>query len=405
MDINKNICTVEMSRKKKLKRRNAKVKKKTKKPHKLPLRISKTTCRALIPLDTAKIRKELLKVYKRRKKVLERIETQLEQYNENDEPEFRKFLARRFGAEQTRLRGLAEKIHLIQMRREKLRYMACEEGMSQNRYCAYLESKVTPETDFWTVLENKILEFQEEQQRLDDEFERYCRECDDDEWDDDGEDDDDEIFFEDDEFENEFAGFADEIEDMFGKGARSIFDRLFGDILPAEESRSKGDETALKKLYRELCLRYHPDKIGEHDAKTRRLWLSVQEAYQLGDLSRLRAIHAGLEIESGNTQLFCSDIDAMIGEIEWSVHMSRNQLRNIKKAPHWGFSAWNDEQRKQAEQELLEYYHYELAMAEQQLRKKEAELERIRNSFRSKKKKRKFDPELQPDLFGFEAPF
>ncbi|MDD5599994.1 MAG: J domain-containing protein [Victivallaceae bacterium] len=400
-----------MSRKKKHKRQNTKVRKKTiKSPGKISCRASKTTCRALIPLNTEKIRKDLLKVYKRRKKVLEKIEIQLEQYNEKDEPEFQKFIARRFGAEQTRLRELAEQISLAQSRREKLRYMAREEGMSQGNYCAYLESKVTPETDFWAVLENEILEMQEEQCRLDEEFEQYCRECDeadgiteeDDDYDDDDEE---EIFFENDEFEDEFAGFADEIEDMFGKEAKSIFDRLFGDVLSAKESHPRNDDKALKKLYRELCLRYHPDKIGEHDAKTRRLWFSIQEAYQVGDLSRLRAIHAGIKIESGNTELFCFEIDAMLGDIEWSIHMTRNQLRMKKSAPHWGFAAWTEKQRQKAERELAESYQYELAMAEQQLRKKEVELERIRNSFRSKKKKLKFDPELQPDLFEFEVPF
>ena len=90
--------------------------------------------------------------------IIERIEVQLEQYNENDEPEFQKFIARRFGAEQTRLRELAEQTSLAPFRHEKLRYMAREEGMSQRNYCVYLESQVTPETDFWAVLENEVRE-------------------------------------------------------------------------------------------------------------------------------------------------------------------------------------------------------------------------------------------------------
>lgn len=391
-----------MKNKNKTKRQNKKS------PGKNSRRISKTTCRALIPLDTVKIRKELLKVYKRRKKVLEKIEAQLEQYNEKDEPEFQKFVARRFGAEQTRLRELAEQINLSQLRREKLRYMAREEGMSQGNYCAYLESKVTPETDFWAVLENEILEMQEEQRRMDEEFEQYCRECDgaDGIADDDGDNyDDDENFSVDDEFEDDFAGFGDEIEDMFGKGAKSIFDRLFDDVFPIKEIRSENDAKGLKKLYRELCLRYHPDKIGEHDTKTRRLWFAIQEAYQAGDLSRLRVIHAGIEIESGNTELFCFEIDAILGDIEWSVHMARNQLRMKKRAPYWGFAAWTEKQRQKAERELAEVFHHDVDMTERELRQWETEINRIRNSFRSKKKKRKFDPDLQPDLFQFEVPF
>ena len=373
--------------------------------------VRKVTCRNLIPLDTAKIRKELLKVYKRRKKVLEKIEVQLEQYNENDEPEFQKFIARRFGAEQTRLRELAEQITLAQFRHEKLRYMAREEGISQRNYCAYLESQVTPETDFWAVLENEIRKMQEEQRRWDEEFEQYCRECDeadgvindDDDYDEDF--DDDEIFFDDDELEDDFSGFADEIEDIFGKDARSIFDNIFEGILPAEKDRPRNNEKDLKKLYRELCLRYHPDKIGKHDVKTRRLWFSIQEAYNVGDLYRLRSIHAGIEIESGNTGLFCSEIDNLLGDIEWSIQMTRNELRMKKKAPYWGFAGWTEKQRRKAEQELTEEFRYEIEMTERELQKCENQITRIRNSSQSKKKKQKFDPELQPDLFQTEIPF
>ena len=321
----------------------------------------KTTCRALIPLDTDKIRNGFLKIYKRRKKVLERIELQLEKYHENDEPEFQKFLSQRFGAEQTRLRELAEKLSLAQMRREKLRYMAREEGMTQGKYCAYLKSKVMPKIDFWAVLENEILKMQEKQRRLDEKYERYCRECGD---------------YED--------GLDDNFEEIFGKDMRSFFNDLFDDIFPESETHSASNKKDLKKLYHKLCLRYHPDKIGAHDAKTKRLWLSIQEAYKTNDLSRLRSIYAGLEIEAGKTELSCSDINTIISENESSIHMMRKQLNSTKKAPYWGFSTWTAKKRKLTEKEMTVYYRHELKIAEQQLQKKEAEIERIIHSCLSK---------------------
>ena len=364
-------------------------------------RPKKVRCTALIPLDTAKIRKELLKVYKRRKKALEKLEAQLQQYSESDEPEFQRFMAQRFGAERSRIRELTEKIHLTQMRMEKIRCMAQEEGISRREYCFYLESKVTPETDFWAVLENEIQAFQEEQRRIDEEFEQYCRECDDD---------DDSVQI-DGEFEEDFEDsdeLGDEFDGIFGQGGKSIFDRLFEGLFP-EEKPSKDDAKSLKKLYRELCFRYHPDKAGEHDAKTRRLWLSIQEAYDAGDMARLRAIHAGLEIESGKTELVCSDIDAMIGDVEWSIHMTRNQVREVKRSLCWGFSAWTKTRRSKAEQELTGMFKRDVEMTEEQLRQYEMELDRIR-SFRPRQKKQqqkkpRFNPELQPDMFEFDIPF
>ena len=351
---------------------------------------------ALIPLDTAKIRKKLLANYKRRKKALEKLESQLQRYNENDAPEFQQFLARRFGAERSRMRELSEKIHLARLRREKLRHMAREEGMSQGNYCAYLESKVTSETDFWTVLENEIREMQEEQRKQDEEFERYCRDLD-------GEDGDDDEDMDclDDDFEEDLDDFEEAFDEIFGNGSKSFFKQLFDEDFLEEEEPARDDGRGLKKLYRELCFRYHPDKIGEHDAKTRSQWLSIQAAYDAGDLSRLRAIHAGIELESGKTELICSDIDAMIGDIDCSISMMQFELREKKRAPYWGFSTWSEKQRKETERELAGIYRSDLFMAERELQQCEAELERMRKSCKPKKKKHHAPAENQPDLFSF----
>ena len=110
---------------------------------------------------------------------------------------------------------------------------------------------------------------------------------------------------------NETSEDDDDFEKIFSK----LFENLLGedDGTPDRESKA-GD---LKKLYRELCLRYHPDRIGTHDAKTQRLWNEIQDAYMNHDLEGLRAIHSGIELESGKTELSCSEIDEMIFDLEW----------------------------------------------------------------------------------------
>ncbi len=102
-----------------------------------------------------------MKQYKRRKKALEKLEAQLLQYEESDEPEFQKFLASTFGAEQTRQRELVERMRLCQTRYEKIRFLARKKHMVQGRYCFSLLSKVTENVDVWAVLETELQAFQE----------------------------------------------------------------------------------------------------------------------------------------------------------------------------------------------------------------------------------------------------
>ena len=328
----------------------------------------RSVCRALIPLDTAKIRKEYLKEYKRRKKVLEKLEAQLQQYEESDEPEFQKFLARTFGAEQTRQRELAEQMRLCQTRYEKIRFLARENRMAQGRYCFMLLSKVTETMDIWAVLEAELQALQEsgkktrdeEKREMDEAFRKLRHTI----WGDDEDDD-----------ENMEDEFEEDGSDDFDEAFKQLFGNLFGDEDDSPASESESGE--LKRLYRELCLRYHPDKIGAHDAKTQRLWNDIQGAYQDGNLDRLRAIRAGIELESGRTELGCSEIDDMILDVEWSIQEKRSELHARKRTPLWGFAKWTALKKKQVEKEIKFEFDRDAEMAQRQLRQMEAELNRL----------------------------
>lgn len=330
----------------------------------------------MIPLDTAKIRRGYLKEYKRRKKVLERLEEQLQRYEESDEPEYRKYLARTFGAEQTLLRELTEQIHLCQNRYEKIRFLAHESHMSKERYCFTLRSQLTTEQNFWELLEMELQRFlesgrktREEEKREYEESVRKLRSA---------------VFGidEDEDIEtNETSEDDDDFEKIFSK----LFENLLGedDGTPDRESEA-GD---LKKLYRELCLRYHPDRIGTHDAKTQRLWNEIQDAYMNHDLEGLRAIHSGIELESGKTELSCSEIDEMIFDLEWSIQDKRSELRAQKKTPIWGFASWTEQKRKQIAKEIKSEFDQNAQMTRLQLQHLEAELERLLQ-WKPKEKKR-----------------
>ena len=336
----------------------------------------KKSCRALIPLDTAKIRRGYLKEYKRRKKVLERLEEQLQRYEESDEPEYRKYLARTFGAEQTLLRELTEQIHLCQNRYEKIRFLAHESHMSKERYCFTLRSQLTSEQNFWELLEMELQRFlesgrktREEEKR---EYEKSARELR-------------SVVFGVDEDEDIEMDETCEDDDDFEKIFQKLFDNLLGDDdnIPEEES----EVSELKKLYRELCLQYHPDRMGAHDAKTQRLWHEIQDAYVNRDLEGLRAIRSGIELESGETTLSCSEIDEMLLDIEWSIQEKRSELRAQKKTPIWGFSSWTEQKRKQIAKEIKSEFDQNAQMTRLQLQRLKTELERLLQ-WKPKEKKR-----------------
>ncbi len=323
---------------------------------------------ALVPLNTKKIRKELLKKYKRRKKVLDNIEIQLDQFNECDKPEFQKFLAQNFGAEQTNIKRLNEALGLANIRRERIRFLARESGMTQGRYCASIESMVTPDTDFWKLIENNIEEVLKRQRRLEEEFRSYYQEYDDEEDYEDWEDDD---CLEEDCFDSVFG----DMEDLFAD--------LLGDVFPDMKIQYQGnnEKNDLKKIYRDLCFRYHPDKVDVQNVKNRKLWFSIQEAYEAEDLVRLRNIHAGIEMEKGKTELPCADIIAMSNEIEYSIKMTRKELHYIKRHEHWGFTTWAKEKFEKTKKDMAKSYRNQIEKAEQKLKRKEAEIKRIRFSF------------------------
>lgn len=127
--------------------------------------------------------------------------------------------------------------------------------------------------------------------------------------------------------------------------------------------------------------------MGAHDAKTQRLWHEILDAYVNRDLEGLRAIRSGIELESGETTLSCSEIDEMLLDIEWSIQDKRSELRGQKKTPIWGFASWTEQKRKQIAKEIKSEFDQNAQMTRLQLQHLEAELERLLQ-WKPKEKKR-----------------
>jgi len=369
-----------------------------KKQHRKTIRPASVRCRDLIPLDTAKIKKHLLAAYRRKKKSFEKWEGQLRQYNEQDTAEYQKYLAQRFGQEMSRQRELQEKIHLTESRIQLIFHMADEKGMSRARYCYHLKSKVTYELDFWGVLAQEYQEFIEEMRR---EEETWQSDDDDDfEEDEDFDDDDD----------DDLGDFENILDDIFDDDdpLKDIFHGL-NDLFGSKPSSDKNEGDELKRLYRELCLRYHPDRIGEHDSRHKYLWISIQEAYQEKDVERLRAIHTGIELELNpeSPAISCSCLTDIISDLEFSATDLKSDLRRLKKSPVWGFSTQKSSTRQKLEQEIRQSFQNELYRMEQYLERNEKDLQHLMDQYKPKASRRKTRNEQSPlsdkvqDLFDF----
>ncbi len=139
-------------------------------------RVVMSTCRAVVPCDTERLRKARLARYARRKKVLEKLDGECRQFLEVDEPEFTKFMARTFGVEQNAERELEGKIGLCRRRLGIIELLARAHRKSPKAYCFELRGKVTETMDFWAVLEAELKDYSTGSSGFDDDDEDWFRE-------------------------------------------------------------------------------------------------------------------------------------------------------------------------------------------------------------------------------------
>ena len=114
---------------------------------------------------------------------------------------------------------------------------------------------------------------------------------------------------------------------------------------------TESDSKELKKLYRTLCLRHHPDKTGYYDET---LWLEIQNAYEIGSVRKLQELMKRPVVNPDAQQgsLSCDDILAMTKAVEQEFKPVRAALKRAKRSIAWEFRKWPDSKRELAK-ELL----------------------------------------------------
>jgi hypothetical protein len=155
-------------------------------------------------------------------------------------------------------------------------------------------------------------------------------------------------FFEDEDYEslNEeereyLRDFEREIRDFYGEDDSADI-RDFK--LRPETPKTAG---ALRDLYRKICRRLHPDTGCEFNEENSRLWHIVQEAYETGDLERLEACQAELDmrVDPMSKSVTCSQILALTGELEDGLRSVKSMLGRARSEPSWNFTVRTDREK------------------------------------------------------------
>jgi len=124
--------------------------------------------------------------------------------------------------------------------------------------------------------------------------------------------------------------------------------------VPSPKARAVERSGEVKRLYRLIVGRLHPDRNGAMGAWERDLWEQTQQAYQEADIERLEAL-LGL-IESGDRnavhppkRISVSAILRMIRDAKRAMRALQQQVRSAKRHPGWGFENQGDPELRRME--------------------------------------------------------
>lgn len=132
------------------------------------------------------------------------------------------------------------------------------------------------------------------------------------------------------------------IERLVGEDQKLWEERVLqtaADVQAAEErlGHLMDDESSaeLKRLYRDLVKRLHPDLNSEQDEGSRLLWQQVQAAYEESDLEKLRAfglllIQPGGENAEAHAE---EDMELKVGVLQKRIDEVRARIVAIRKVP------------------------------------------------------------------------
>ena len=284
-------------------------------------------CRALVPVDGAAIRKKIKAAYEKARRDLDQSQRVLDQFQQQDQPQFSQWLNSQYGAILTELRELAAKLAadeaIVMMVENEVMF----NGVSYAR--AYQRVTAPPPEQPESPPPPPPGEGQGDRSGRRNPFENP--------------------------FENPF-GDPNDPEDPLN----AFFEQLFGEGGPGRPPGGRpgapGDSTLgadappppaaqrLKELYRALVRLLHPDSQREMTPQKTEWWHQAQAAYEAGDVGQLEVILTLCEIgERGTTaHTSASLLQRITAQLKSSLRELKRQITLRRREPAWNFSTRPD---------------------------------------------------------------
>ena len=286
---------------------------------------------ALVLVDQTPFLKKALSKCKRLRNELDKKQKLLSEYEDKDVTAFQQWLNRTFGAKLSKVRELAETLNQYRFILNQLDSccLFCRDKLPEVHKELFERKKDGTLFQFVLPIEGNP-------------FHAKAGEKMDDGWEDDDEDDDDDDDDWDDDDEDWDIG--DIFDELFGRKdghSNSEEEHYFNPgNLHARNSLHASDHLKLKKCYRSLAKRLHPDHSTLDESIREKRWHEIQEAYQNNDLEALLRVEAICDVDGIDLSinLGLARLTDLANYHQSHLRPIRRQLSFVKQDIAFGFN-------------------------------------------------------------------